>query len=155
MSYRDRDPKTEAHIEEEQGRRTFLGRVVQAGGLLWGAALAVPVVGFVASSKDEEPPPAEIELGEVGKFEPGSVTKFGFGKKPCFLIVDGKGNMSAVSAVCTHLGCVVQPKGQGFYCACHGGVYDITGKNIGGPPPKPLTKLRVEVADGKVKVFPA
>src|SRR2546429_75378 len=53
------------------------------------------------------------------------------------------------SNVCTHMQCPVRWQadlGQ-FLCPCHGGLYDITGKNIGGPPPKPLPQY-VHPIDG-------
>lgn len=58
----------------------------------------------------------------------------------------------ALSATCSHLGCNVnydEQSGQ-FKCPCHSGVYDATGKNISGPPPKPLTRLEAKIEDGKL-----
>lgn len=62
--------------------------------------------------------------------------------------------LTAFSAVCSHLGCIVDwDSRQGlFLCPCHGGKYDINGNVIGGPPPAPLTRLSVETRDGKVFV---
>jgi cytochrome b6-f complex iron-sulfur subunit len=58
----------------------------------------------------------------------------------------------AFSAVCTHLGCTVAyfPEDEVFECPCHGGEYDIDGRVLSGPPPKPLTRLNVRVEGGKV-----
>lgn len=148
MSWVDRAPKTDAHYEEEHGRRTFVARLVRVGGILWAAVAALPLLSFLVAPKREEEVLAELFVGEKAKFEPGSVTKFGYGRKPAFLIVDKAGNITAISAVCTHLGCTVQQKDQGFYCACHGGRYDMSGRNISGPPPKPLAPYVVEIRDG-------
>jgi Rieske Fe-S protein len=46
----------------------------------------------------------------------------------------------ALSNICSHMQCDVhwdQQLGQ-FLCPCHGGLYNIEGANIGGPPPQPL-----------------
>jgi Rieske Fe-S protein len=60
----------------------------------------------------------------------------------------------ALSAACAHLGCNVNYDEQtgGFKCPCHSGLYDATGKNISGPPPRPLTRLEAKIEDGKLKI---
>jgi menaquinol-cytochrome c reductase iron-sulfur subunit len=60
----------------------------------------------------------------------------------------------ALSATCAHLGCNVNYDEQtgGFKCPCHSGAYDATGKNISGPPPRPLTRLAAKIEDGKLKI---
>ena len=64
-------------------------------------------------------------------------------------------NVTAFSAVCTHLGCVVeyQPRGeQAWFCPCHHGRYAKDGHVLGGPPPRGLTPVPTEVRDGQVYV---
>jgi cytochrome b6-f complex iron-sulfur subunit len=53
----------------------------------------------------------------------------------------------ALSAVCTHLNCTVQyqEKSQSIWCACHNGLYDLNGKVVSGPPPRPLEQFAVHV----------
>ncbi len=53
----------------------------------------------------------------------------------------------ALSRVCTHMGCLVkyQPERQEFICPCHAGTFDLDGKVISGPPPRPLPKFTVRV----------
>jgi len=60
----------------------------------------------------------------------------------------------ALSATCAHLGCNVNYDEQtgGFKCPCHSGAYDSTGKNISGPPPRPLDRLVAKIEDGKLKI---
>jgi cytochrome b6-f complex iron-sulfur subunit len=60
----------------------------------------------------------------------------------------------AFSPVCTHLGCLVSWNNnvKQFLCPCHGGKYDISGKVISGPPPRPLARLPLEIREGKVYV---
>ncbi len=69
-------------------------------------------------------------------------------------IVRHRGELFALSPVCTHLGCMVnwhRGKGQ-FLCPCHGGKYDIEGRVVGGPPPRPLSRLPLRVEKGKVLI---
>jgi Rieske Fe-S protein len=59
------------------------------------------------------------------------------------------GKPIVLSSVCTHAGCPVTwyADQDRFLCPCHGGTFDGDGKNISGPPPKPLTRL-VAIAKG-------
>ena len=68
------------------------------------------------------------------------------------------GELHAFTAICTHLACTVQyrEEKQDIWCACHNGIYDLNGKNVSGPPPRPLDPYKVQVAaDGKILVSKA
>lgn len=69
-------------------------------------------------------------------------------------IVAGNDILTAFSPVCTHLGCLVNwdNNKKEFLCPCHGGKYSMNGDVIAGPPPKPLTRLPLEIKNGKVYV---
>jgi Rieske Fe-S protein len=73
-----------------------------------------------------------------------------------FLVWDGEKQVHAMSATCSHLGCQVRwdSKNKKFRCPCHGGVYDVSGKVLEGPPPRPLDALdaRVETKEDAVLV---
>ena len=63
------------------------------------------------------------------------------------------GVFHAYNAICTHLGCTVQfsSEKKHIFCACHGGQFDAaSGKNLAGPPPKPLAVLKAEVISGEL-----
>ncbi|HMK55124.1 MAG TPA: ubiquinol-cytochrome c reductase iron-sulfur subunit [Dissulfurispiraceae bacterium] len=70
-----------------------------------------------------------------------------------FLVV-GESGLVIFSPVCTHLGCYVNwdNNRKEFLCPCHGGRYDISGRVIAGPPPKPLNRLPVKIESGKVYI---
>ena len=59
-----------------------------------------------------------------------------------------------LSDVCTHMGCEVNWVGQDsrFECPCHGSQYDISGKNIAGPAPRPLPHYKTQVSNGRLLV---
>ena len=63
-------------------------------------------------------------------------------KKGVYLIKSNH-NWYALSAHCTHLGCIVNfdEKTEKFHCPCHGSVFDISGKRVAGPANRPLTRL--------------
>jgi len=77
------------------------------------------------------------------------------GNKPLIVVHTETGEYKAFSATCTHLGCVVEyrsDRGGYFHCNCHGGEYDLNGKNISGPPPRPLTPYPVSIKNQDIIV---
>ena len=66
--------------------------------------------------------------------------------------LDGK--LKSFTAVCTHFDCTVQYKKDTnqIWCACHNGFYDMDGKVVSGPPPKPLEEYDVAVEKDKIIV---
>ena len=61
------------------------------------------------------------------------------------LLIHSQSGFTALSLVCTHLGCTVEQKENGFECPCHGSRYDVSGNVLRGPAQKPLRSLRVEI----------
>jgi Rieske Fe-S protein len=64
-----------------------------------------------------------------------------------YLVRSSDNQVRAISAVCTHLGCLVRwdARTERFHCPCHGGVYDRSGAVVAGPPPRPLQPIAVKV----------
>ena len=60
--------------------------------------------------------------------------------------------IGALSLECTHLGCLVNPVDQGFYCPCHGSEFGPRGEVWSGPAPRDLDWLPVRVRGGRVWV---
>jgi Rieske Fe-S protein len=82
---------------------------------------------------------------------------FKFGSKPGIVVRTESGELKAFSAVCTHLDCIVQYKSdtKNIWCACHNGQYNLNGKNIGGPPPRPLEEYKVNTRGDEIVVSKA
>ncbi len=59
---------------------------------------------------------------------------------------DTTGKITAVSAVCTHMGCIVgwNGKEKTWDCPCHGSRFDKAGKVIAGPAVKDLPKKELD-----------
>lgn len=144
-------------IEGRDGRRRFL--VMAAGGLgiAWLGASAYPVYKYLS------PQPAPDPFGKDGRavvegISPVEVSKNGMGKNGGYaghgvIVFRGKeGTLKAFDSKCTHAGCNVGFQGDRLYCHCHGGTYDLSGGNIAGPPPRPLTELGVIEEDGVLYV---
>ncbi len=136
-------------------RRDFLRFVFMGVGACYAAAVGYPVYRYLTSPAERAQGLAaikEVNLKDAHKLPLGSVLMFKFGSRPAMLIHHKDDSWVALDAVCTHLGCTVeyQPARNVIHCNCHGGEYDAqTGKNISGPPPKPLKQyVALVVADG-------
>jgi cytochrome b6-f complex iron-sulfur subunit len=86
--------------------------------------------------------------------KPNSGQIFKFGNKPALLVRTAAGELRAFSAVCTHLNCTVQyrPDLSQIWCACHNGHFDLNGKNVEGPPPRPLDVFVVNARGNQIVV---
>jgi cytochrome b6-f complex iron-sulfur subunit len=92
-----------------------------------------------------------VKLGPVAQFLGAPVTPVP--EHRLWVYADESG-LYAISAVCTHLGCIVQSEGeQGYYCPCHGSRFDAQGRPTAGPAPGPLHFLSLsQSADGQLVV---
>lgn len=137
---------------ESTGRRTFLG--VCLGGLAAAvaAAAAWPVYRYLAP-RSVTATAAKVDIPEKDVPE-GEAKFFDLGGTSAVLVRKRGGELIALSAVCTHLGCIVQweKSKQDFLCPCHGGLYTADGAVTSGPPPKPLAKLPFTVTNGIITV---
>jgi cytochrome b6-f complex iron-sulfur subunit len=122
-------------------RRDFL-KILTQGLLGLSGLLGLGGLLRFLSYETEPPPPTEFDLGPAERYPIDTRTVIS--KVPALLIHDRDG-FSALSLVCTHLGCTVDVKPEGFLCPCHGSKYDPKGDVVRGPAEKPLPGLRVEV----------
>jgi|SRR6056297_775582 len=83
---------------------------------------------------------------KVGKLNDFPVDTYTFVEDQKIFVYRDHEGMRAVSAVCTHLGCIVQHTEDGFECPCHGSCYDNKGEVTSGPAPTPLVWYRVAKA---------
>ena len=118
-------------------------------GWLTGSALAVYAASTAALSflflrpRVTYGPPTRVPIGKPQAFASGNQVIFPEAK----LVVRRQDNkFAAISTVCTHLGCIVNPSDTGFDCPCHGSQYDARGDVIGGPAPKSLAWYRCSLA---------
>lgn len=133
-------------------------RIVEA---LLGGGLFASVVSFVYPVLRYLIPPPVADLGgdeivasKVGDLRPNGSKIFRFGTRPALLLMTAEGEYRALSAVCTHLSCTVQYRNDlhQIWCACHNGLYDLNGRNISGPPPRPLDAFQVHVRGDEIVV---
>ncbi|HJW95875.1 MAG TPA: ubiquinol-cytochrome c reductase iron-sulfur subunit [Thermoanaerobaculia bacterium] len=123
----------------------FLGTSI--GALI--ASVIYPVLRYMTPPKITEASTNQIEAGEVN--DPQLLERgykiVRFGAEPVILVKAADNDFRAFSATCTHLDCIVgfQKEQTRIYCNCHGGCYDLQGRNVSGPPPRPLTPYKVNV----------
>ncbi len=139
-------------------RRAFVKAGFGLVGACYAGAIGYPIYRYLATPAvraAEMGAITELAFPETDMPPAGSALRFMFGPRPAMLIHHTDGSVVCFDAVCTHLGCTVefQPDQNRIHCACHGGNYDMhTGKNVAGPPPKPLRQFNVEVVDGQIVV---
>jgi len=76
-------------------------------------------------------------------------------EKRLIVFQDASQEVRALSAICTHEGCTVQflEGEQIIWCACHNGRFDLDGRVLSGPPPRPLRQYALlHDEDGSMRV---
>jgi cytochrome b6-f complex iron-sulfur subunit len=135
-------------------RRSVVEFILGGGVLASLLSFAYPVMRYLV-------PPAVADLGgdevvaaKVGELRPNGSKIFRFGSRPGLLLITPEGEYRAMSATCTHLSCTVQHRSdlRQVWCACHNGMYDLSGRNISGPPPRPLETFLVHVRGDEIVV---
>lgn len=71
---------------------------------------------------------------------------------PLYVVALDDGTFAAVSSICTHRGCTVEPEGSGFACPCHGSEYDRRGLVLKGPASRNLASYPVRAAAGEIAI---
>jgi Rieske Fe-S protein len=136
----------------QKGRRNFLKYILNGG--LTGFAISIfyPLVSYLKPPKQEGVEVSSISAGKLETIEKDSGKIIQFGTKPVLLIRTQNDKLLAYDAICTHLDCTVQYKSDMgiIWCACHNGKYDLSGRNIAGPPPKPLQPYNVVVKGDEI-----
>lgn len=127
------------------GRRRFLDYLLGTSVVATMGAIFYPIFKFMSPPPIIEAMQNSVEGGKLAELPVNSGKIFKFGSQPGILVRTETGELKAFSAVCTHLECIVQyrPDTRQIWCACHNGQYNLSGKNIGGPPPRPLEEYKV------------
>ena len=128
-------------------RRHFVNILLGTGLLASAASFFYPVFRYLIPPKLPDPTGGAVLAARVSELKPNTAKTFRFGTRPGLLVQTAAGEYRAISATCTHLGCTVQYRTdlREIWCACHNGIYDLNGRNISGPPPRPLEAFDVQV----------
>lgn len=122
-------------------------------------AIFYPVIWFLrprratVSGAQEMAAPFKVSEVLTSKQNP-----FNFAGRPCLVVVTPEGtkrlargerlqadDVHAFDGICTHLACTVEHRADkgDIFCNCHEGIFDLNGRNVSGPPPRPLTSYKV------------
>lgn len=135
-------------------RREFLDYLLGTSIAATLLAIFYPIVKFMIPPTVVESAENSVVAGSVKEIAVNTGKIFKFGTKPGILVRTPAGELKAFSAVCTHLDCIVQyrPETKQIWCACHNGQYNMSGLNVGGPPPRPLEEYVVNTRGDEIVV---
>ncbi len=129
-------------------------------------AVGIPVIGTLIGPAFRSRKPAWTKVGSLNDLVTGEPTKLTFAVKTTsayisetvlhdvWVIKQPSSEVTVFSPICPHLGCEYNWNAQTnhFECPCHGSVYAINGKVLGGPAPRPLDTLPTRIQSGELYV---
>jgi cytochrome b6-f complex iron-sulfur subunit len=139
-------------VEGHVTRKAFLKWLIAGFGLASLAGALYPVVRFlkpptsVAGSLGQA-----VNVGALATFPAGQLTPVTVNGLPA-VVSNSNGTYTALSMICTHLGCVVAVQGNGFHCPCHGSGFAASGAVTHGPAKLPLPPYHTTVQNGSLLV---
>lgn len=148
-------------------RRWLLTGIGIAFNAVVGAAIAVPVIGYLLSPIKKKGAYYQwISLGKLDQFPEGQTRLADFvnpfvrpqdgetAKTPCWVRRVGADKFQVFAINCAHLGCPVRwfPQSELFMCPCHGGVYYADGARASGPPERGLFTYDYKVVNGELHI---
>lgn len=146
-------------MAEGAPRRKFLKRLLDiflGGSFLFAAwGIVYPIWRYLTSVArlEAETGFERVVVSTTRALPPGEARLFRYQGRP-YVVVNERGGISALSAVCTHKGCLVRwdkRKGE-LSCPCHGSAFDLNGNVKRGPAPKPLASIQVRVIQDQIVV---
>lgn len=133
-------------------RRQFLYGILGGAATLFAGLVSWPVWRYLLPGQKSD---AEARVAIARRdVPPGKAYFFNFRGQPAVILQPVPGQFVALSAVCTHLGCIVQwlPEQKEFLCPCHAGRFNADGQVQGGPPPQPLARMPLTIEDDQLLV---
>jgi menaquinol-cytochrome c reductase iron-sulfur subunit len=156
-------------------RRRFMVVTANGAGAVAAASFALPALGFAIGPIFKSTPHHWETVGTVDQFtennyvptvvtltpgigQAGKTTVYIRKRNPAIDTdrYDANTRYIAITSRCAHLGCPVRwvDAAERFICPCHGGVYDLLGRPVGGPPVRPLDRFYTRVQGEFVQVGP-
>ncbi len=136
-------------------RRTAMRWLIRGFLSLWGLGAAAMGISFLkAPSPERRPGEGLVRCGPIGSLAVGEARLVRHGAEPLYVVRSSETEVVALSAICTHLKCVLawsQPRKQ-FVCPCHAGAFDSAGNVLSGPPTRPLPRYTAEIRSGEIIV---
>jgi menaquinol-cytochrome c reductase iron-sulfur subunit len=148
-------------------RRDFMQATIVAIGGLIGVAVGIPAIEYIVGPALKKNVQNWIQLGAINKVELNTPTLFKANIQnqtgwivsqdeiSVYVLTEDGQKFTALSNVCTHLGCRVRwiTDENKFACPCHNGVFAKDGSVISGPPPRPLDHYQTKVENGTLFIL--
>ncbi len=137
----------------KSSRRDFLGWIIKGGILATLAGMILPALEYILPVVRRGPAGGAEEVASLEDIPVWGSKKIILSGSAIILIRTPQ-EVKAFSAICTHLGCIVDWDGKKkeILCPCHAGLFDVDGRVVSGPPPRPLPPHAVKVVDGRIFV---
>jgi cytochrome b6-f complex iron-sulfur subunit len=136
-------------------RRSALRWLIGGFLSLWGLAAAGVGISFLkAPEAEKRPAEGVVKCGAFSSLPVGEVRFIRHGKEPLLVVRASETQVLALSAICTHLRCVLKWDGttKTILCPCHAGAFDRSGNVLSGPPNRPLSQYPAEVRADEIIV---
>lgn len=147
-------------------RRRFLKFLIGIMTFFMSVLLGIPFIRALITSRSGPAQQTWERVGDVDSLPIGQPVRMNFFARiedayrhettvhSVWVVKRSREEVTVFSPICTHLGCYFKwDAGTGhFECPCHGSVFSIDGKVLGGPAPRPLDTLPAKIEDGKLLV---
>ena len=132
-------------------RRTLIGYAWVAAGAVVMGELIFGTFAFLWPRRKGPKVETVFIAGKVTDFKVGEVIPF---RKERAFILRREGGFLAISAICTHLNCIVNWNDvlRKFECPCHGAKFNQNGEVLEGPPPRPLDLYKLQIVAGNLVI---
>ncbi len=152
--------------KREVARREFLKVLTGALSAVVVILLAIPIVGTFIGPAFRSRKATWSKVGDIASLPADEPVSLKFPSKvedayiretatlDVWVIKHSASSLTVFSPICPHLGCHYDwnPEAKEFMCPCHGSIYSITGKVLGGPAPRPLDTLPAKIEGGELYV---
>jgi menaquinol-cytochrome c reductase iron-sulfur subunit len=151
--------------KQNLSRRDFIKATTAFVGGLIGVGIGLPSIAYLLSpSLRKAEDDSIIDLGSLEKYPIGVPTRFDFIRTKVngwertsvnyglYVLRKNEGEVRVFSDICTHLACRVNwhPDIQNYVSPCHDGHFDLLGKVVSGPPPRPLDEFATKIENGNL-----
>ncbi len=141
--------------DQPASRRRFLTWMSRAFLSLWGLGAVAAILAYLRPrERGERAAERLVSVGMLDALGVGQGRLVRHGTTPFFVVRLDASRVIALSAVCTHLRCILDfdRDRRTLVCPCHGGRFDLGGNVLSGPPPRPLPTYDVSVRAGEIFV---
>jgi menaquinol-cytochrome c reductase iron-sulfur subunit len=152
--------------QRESSRRGFLKLFTAALSALVALVLGIPLVGALVGSIYRTKKLRWARVSDIDSLPVGKPVKLSWRdiesdvfirervERDVWALKHSPTEVTVFSPICPHLGCRYDwhPDRNEFICPCHGSIYSINGKVLGGPAPRPLDTLPTRLENGELYV---